>query len=188
MITRLRAAYSAQQLEEIYSRPYDHTKWEDHKIRVSATIHAARWLRDYAKVKTAADLSCGDGTILRELHLPRENCTYSDFVHVANHDLHGPIEHTIHQAPTADMLILSETLEHLNNPFEILTEARIKYRTLILTTPEGETGTNNPEHYWGWDRDDIRGMLDDAGFNPITSTILHTDVPGAYTYQIWGCT
>lgn len=186
MIKQLRPFYTPEQLPAIYSRPYNHTRWEDHKIRVRVTIDIARIICDHIKAETAADLSCGDGAILAGLQLPRENCIYGDFVRIPQLDYLGTIEDNITRIPDIDLFILSETLEHVEQPSQLLHNIRSKTRALILTTPEGETGDENPEHYWGWDRTDIRDMLTTTGFTPRTMTLLDPHVAGGYTYQIWG--
>ena len=38
MITQLRPFYSAEELSGIYTQPYNHTRWEDHIIRVSVKM------------------------------------------------------------------------------------------------------------------------------------------------------
>jgi hypothetical protein len=45
---------------------------------------------------------------------------------------------------------------------------------------------NNPEHYWGWDKDGIEELLVTSEWKPVLyrETILHS---GWYQFQIWGC-
>jgi len=193
MIRQLRPFYSAEELPGIYDHVYDHTRWEDHKIRVAATIHIARWMRDHMGAKSGADFSAGDGAILRGCGL--ERAVYGDFhadpyahpdeTWINGMNLEDP--EMWPQAVPTDLYICSETLEHVQDPQRLLRNIRQSASALVLSTPEGEEGDGNPEHYWGWDRHDIRGMLESAGWQPVVCTILDTAVPGGYTYQIWGC-
>ena len=186
MIRQLRPFYSPEELATVYTRPYDHTHWEDHIIRVSVTTHIARWMRDHVGAQSAADLSCGDGAILRGLDLSQS--LYGDLV-AAGHLTQdsGPLEQTLAGIGSVDLYILSETLEHVEDPALILREIRARAGALVLSTPEGEVGDENPEHYWGWDREDIQQLLAETGWIPVVSTLLNPQVPGGYTYQIWGC-
>lgn len=187
MITQLRPFYTPEERAAVYSRPYSHTRWEDHRIRVGVTIHVARWLRDHVGATTAADLSCGDGAILDGLHLPRGQCVYGDLVDAPGVDVVGPIEETILSVPYVDLFILSETLGHVEDPQLLLRKARVACYGIIVSTPVDEYTDHNPEHYWGWGVKDIRKMLIDANFNPTTLTLLDAQVPNGYTHQIWGC-
>lgn len=187
MIRQLRPFYTAEELPGIYDHVYDHTHWEDHKIRVATTIHIGRWLRDHVHAQSAADLSCGDGAILRGLDIP--DSLYGDFVAAPHVTVVGNLTDTVinGEGLLVDLYILSETLEHVEEPLTLLRALRNKAASLVLSTPEGEETDDNPEHYWGWNRHDIRWMLNSAGWEPVVCTILNTTVPGGYTYQIWGC-
>lgn len=188
MMRQLRPFHTPEQLAQIYARPYDHTRWEDHRIRVQVTIHTARWLRDHIQAKIVTDLSCGDGAILQGLSLPRERCVYGDLNSSVQVDFVGRIDETIITAPSSDLFILSETLEHVEDPMLLLSQIRQRHRSLIISTPVGEEGDGNQEHYWGWNVEDIRKLLIGAGFTLVNLTLLDPHVPGGYTYQIWGCT
>ena len=85
------------------------------------------------------------------------------------------------------MLFRSETIEHLDDPETTLSKIRTKTKALILSTPDGETGQSNPEHYWGWDMEGIRELLTSTGFSPAVSSRLEFIEPAfTYNYQIWG--
>lgn len=171
-------------LSALYTDTYDHTKWKDHITRVRLTASLASWFPD---VDSAADLSCGDGAILRYIndYMPIRVNHYGDMV--SGHEFTGPIEETLKSLPNVDLFILSETIEHLDDPDLVLRMLREKTRYLILSTPDGETGTDNPEHLWGWDTDGIREMLRASGFTPNTYTSLSFPINPYYTFQIWGC-
>ncbi len=94
------------------------------------------------------------------------------------------IEQTIHSIGQVDLFICSETVEHLDNPDQALADIREHAQMLVLSTPLAEFHAGNPQHYWGWDHDGVREMLEGAGWKPeLQRDVLH---PLAQ-FQIWGC-
>lgn len=181
MRLRLRPAYPAEKLADLYGQRYDHTRWHDHIVRVGVTVELVRKLCP-APV-SVADLSCGDGAIARELAAP--TTILGDLT--PGHYLCGPIEETVGLLPArVDLFILSETLEHLDDPDLVLRRIRAMARTLALSTPDGEITAANPEHYWGWTADDVKDMLCTAGWTPTIYEDLHVAATGT-RYQLWGC-
>lgn len=172
------------ELHSLYTEQYNHTRWKDHKVRVHSTIALAPWFTD---ARSGADLSCGDGAILKGISdlLGFEKTYFGDFVE--GYQFHGPIEETIRSLPYVDMFILSETLEHLDDPDDVLRRIRKACKYLILTTPDGEWTDANPEHVWGWDTDEVRKILTNAGFVPEVYQSLSFPSFGYYTFQMWGC-
>jgi hypothetical protein len=180
--TRLRPAYSADELAQLYATPHEHTRWADHVLRVITTIGVAQWMIGQYQCRSVADLSCGDATIARALNLPVT--VLGDLA--PGYDVRGPIEQTLDTLDPVDLFVCSETVEHLDDPDEVLRRIAGKADTLVLSTPIGETDTGNPEHYWGWDVEDVTDMLVGAGWS-ITTTVI-VKLPGwTYSYQIHGC-
>lgn len=179
--TRLRPAYTTEQLAEVYRTPHDHTRWADHHLRVDVTIEVARWMCRQHGLQTVSDLSCGDAAIANAL---TETAVLGDYA--PGYTYQGPIERTIDEIPPVDLFICSETIEHLDDPDMVLRKIRAKARCLVLSTPEGETGDSNPEHYWGWTSPDVEEMLRAAGFTPVVHNVLGLRET-VYDYQIWGC-
>lgn len=179
---RLRPAYTPEQLTEIYQTPHDHTRWEDHRIRVGATIEACKWFIRRGDVRTVGDLSCGDAAIARALDV--SHLVLGDFA--AGYDHTGPVEDMIEGIDPVDLYVCSETLEHLDVPETVLKQIRAKTRYLVLSTPVGAGQDANPEHYWSWDREDVEEMLTGAGFE--VEVYMPVDLrPAGYYYQfgIW---
>jgi hypothetical protein len=109
--------------------------------------------------------------------------TYGDFA--PGYPVHGPVEDTLPNLGTVDLLIMSETLEHLDDPDAVLRLARSACRTLVMSTPTNEWdahGDGNREHYWSWGLDDIAHMLLAAKFGDLTMRYLPL---GYYDYQLW---
>lgn len=185
MRIRLRPAPSPGELAAMYAVPHDHRRWEDHHYRVDITSAMASLMMPTGG--TVADLSCGNAWIAKRLQLERGAEPYlGDFAPGYEHT--GPIEKTIDEIPKVDLFILSETLEHLDDPEKVLRKIRAKTDALILSTPDGEADDQNPEHLWGWDSGAVREMLTCAGFRPYIHTTVDTRPAGyIYAYQIWAC-
>lgn len=177
---RLRPKYSDEELAAIYATPHDHTRWPDHVHRVEETIRLSNdWLNVYEAF--GADLSCGDGEILRRLNVMYR--IYGDYA--PGYAYQGPIEKTLEDLSYVDVFVLCETLEHLNDPVGVLKKIRKKTDRLILSTPD-TLDDDNHEHYWSWTRDDIAEILVIAGFRPDRyHSIRHPFMKNCYTYQLW---
>jgi len=177
---RLRPAYDEKALRRIYATPHDHTLWLDHKVRVAVTVALTRSLSGH--VPTAADLSCGDGAILRAIDADVRH--YGDYA--PGHERTGPVEETIHTLPTVDLYVCCETVEHLDDPDVVLKNIRAKAKTLVLSTPVDAWGDDNVEHLWAWDREAVESMLRVAGFEPLVYTALDLHpAGGTYQFGIW---
>jgi hypothetical protein len=179
---RLRPAHSPEALAALYAHPYDHRRWADHVRRVEATISAGLSLLNGHVPNAAADLSCGDGTILDAI--PSTRKIYGDLVSSHPLDMVGPIETTVQQIDTVDLLVNTETLEHLDNPDAVLKAIGEKAHMLLLSTPVNawEDG-DNTEHYWAWDTDTVSAMIAAAGFR----IVKYVELPLWYQFGVWGC-
>lgn len=175
---RLRPAWPADELARIYATPHDHRHWGDHQARVDVTIAVGCRLAGPG-VETAADLSCGNGSILSTL--PAQVRHFGDLA--PGYDITGPIEQTIFEIPDVDLFVCCETLEHLDDPDTVLKQIRDKTRMLLLSTPVDAWDDGNLEHYWAWDRNAVEHMLTTAGFQ----VAEYTEVAPSYRFGIWGC-
>lgn len=181
---RLRPAHTVEGLARIYAEPTNHFRWMDHRVRVAVTKVVAACCVDDA-VQAGADLSCGDGAILRGLNLPI--AYFGDYA--PGHEYTGPIEQTILKIPDVDLFVCTETIEHLDDPDTVLTQIGWKADRMVLSTPIDAWGDTNVEHYWAWDREAVEEMLAGAGFRPVVFTALDLR-PGnaaSYCFGIWGC-
>lgn len=180
---RLRPRHPDEDLKRIYAKPHDHTKWSDHLLRVDVTASIAQWMGGQYPHLSVADLSCGDAAIVHSLNFDESHL--GDFA--PGWQYTGPIEKTIHQIPNVAMFVCSETIEHLDDPDEVLYQIGQKADSLIVSTPIGETAdVGNVEHYWGWDTVDVVDMLENAGWDVVVSNVL--ELPGwTYDYQIHAC-
>lgn len=175
---RLRPAWSDAELAEMYAEPHDHRRWGDHEVRVSFTVASGLRLAGPG-VASAADLSCGNGSILEAM--PAAVKHYGDFA--PGYDITGPIERTIEQIPDVELFVCCETIEHLDDPDAVLKAIRAKTSLLLLSTPVDAWDDGNAEHYWAWDREAVEAMLTEAGF----TVRDYTEVAPSYRFGIWGC-
>ncbi len=199
MKTQLRPFWSDEELTKIYATPYDHTKWSDHKDRMAWIMRTLReqWPRTSAGDAyelAVADLSCGDAYIVHQLVEWGWVGKYElgDVVPTHHTTLIGSIDETIplltrvDGVPSFDLVVCTETIEHVRDPESILVGLRNVGHRLLLTTPidEAATGIDNPEHYWSFTVEDMRELLEDAGW-----TMRHFDRLATfwYEYQLWWC-
>jgi len=181
MITRLRPAYSPDELAKIYARPHDAGPLVDHQFRIADTVEHGT-SRGWRPWPSAADLSCGDGTILRSIRADQK--FYGDLA--PGYQFQGPLEQTIHEIPYVDLFVCCETLEHLDDPLATLKLIRGTCRFLLLSTPVDAGMDENPEHYWSWSRGDVEAMLAEAGFMDWTyRTSDHRAAGYRYCFGIW---
>jgi hypothetical protein len=184
---RLRPAHDAATLARLYARPYRSAeRGPDHVERVATTAGLVAGVMRRHQLSSLADLSAGDGELARTVGIlvPHTRLWLGDLVPAPGLDVTGPIEDTITSFRQVDLFLCSETLEHLDDPDRVLQQVRERARWLVCSTPIAEQGTGNPEHYWGWDADDVRAMLEDAGWEPQTFGFL-APRPTYYTYQLW---
>lgn len=183
MRRQLRPFWPPEQLTQIYANRYDHTRWEDHKLRIKVTQKRVQEAVFTHELQSVIDLSCGDGAIAQSLVGSVPRIVLGDIT--SGWEVTGPIMETIKTIPDAsfDLFICSETLEHVEDPDALVREIRRVAHFAFFSTPENETDAhNNPEHYWAWDKDELSHMLNDAGFSWAQWWTLPTDW---YTYQMW---
>src|SRR5262245_20743210 len=184
-IRRLRPTYAPLELREIYDHQYDHTQWPDHVMRVEATLDCIHAWTTPSMRRIVADLSCGDAEIAKRI-ADTKLLLLGDYVENDAYPYHGRIEHTVMLLGFVNLFILSETLEHIDDPWNLLHWIHDKSAYLLITTRLDEQTDDTPEHYWGWDEDGIRDLLRDTDCEPVNHIIFVPPVKDPYyTYQIW---
>ena len=195
MRIRLRPAHDPGKLAELYAKPHQHDRWPDHVLRVNETIKLIRDMFPKGVPNVVADLSCGDAAIVNALRTrwepignrPSPQVILGDIA--PGYEFTGPIEQTIREVSRVGLFVCCETLEHLDDPETVLAQIRAAADCLVLSTPDSEPDATNQEHYWSWGQDDVRAMLEAAGWKPELSRVVTWkdghDHP--WSYQIWGC-
>jgi len=188
MRCQLRPFYTPEQRAALYSRTYDHTRWPDHVERVAYTIAVLDRLgaelqaEELGATLSVADLSCGNGAIVKGSSHPWGRRVLSDIAAGG-----PPIQDAVAALKPVDVFVCSETLEHVEDPDALLAAIRGKARALLLTTPAGEADDSNPEHYWSWNVEDVADMLKRAGWDDRIVTTFTPRSVSLYTFQIWTC-
>lgn len=187
MIERVRDYPSAAELAAMYRHPTDASRWPEHVLRCELTIALAR---DRFPVRNVVvDLSAGDGRVARALST--REVVLGDLAAGEHLHLVGPLEQTIGELPPAfaDVFVLGETLEHVDDPELVLRLIRRHARGLVLSTPLNEPAGVNPEHVWRWDLDGIRELLDATGWHPTGTLTAELELgphwPAGYRVQVW---
>lgn len=183
---------------------YDYTNvarsndsWPDHQLRTLVTAAAIAWI----KPQSVIDPACGDGSIVlaadRQYGIERAWLSDLSQPSIAGlvERLEGahpnwsmaqtPIGRALEIAGEYDVIVLTEILEHLWNPDQLLKDAAKKARYLVASSPEMRPGQVdvNPEHQWMFDRDGYRGLLGGNGW--AIRQYTHLNFPYEYDFQIW---
>lgn len=185
MIKQLRPFHTPEFLAEMYARPHNHNLFgRGHYIRVELTKVLFHELCARVNAKTGADLSCGNGEIIKSF--PLDTTYLGDFA--PGYQLTGPLEETIKQISLVDVYVCSETLEHVEDPALVLSQIKEYSRSLMLTTPIENWEDSLAEHYWSWDREGVEVLLRNAGWEIITFVMFDSTVFGEpYKYGMWCC-
>jgi 2-polyprenyl-3-methyl-5-hydroxy-6-metoxy-1,4-benzoquinol methylase len=210
-VIRLRANYSDEELQRLYSPLYEPEKFQDHRLRLPTTSTLLSWAIDRHGLSTIADLACGNGAVVITAlkncaHKPQTvhlgDLSKENIDHVTTLKKYGQygmgtkviikqgkVENTIDSIEKVDIFVMSEILEHVDQPSELLKKVREKTRYLLLSTPSTEDNGSrdfNIEHLWSWNRTDILEMLLGAGFEPQIEEKLSFKEEGfPYDFQIW---
>lgn len=185
MIKQLRPFHSPEYLAEMYAQPHNHNLFgRGHYIRVELTKVLFKELCGSVNAKSGADLSCGNGEIIQSF--PLNDCFLGDFA--PGYRFTGPLDKTLKEIPKVDVYVCSETLEHVEDPKDILSKIRGRSKSLVLTTPIEKWDDTLAEHYWAWDREGIESLLEETGWRVTTYVAFDSTVFGEpYIYGMWCC-
>jgi SAM-dependent methyltransferase len=154
-----------------------HLEQEGHRDRL---IAASQFVLEAIKLggKEVVDLGCGDGGMLSLLKDSNVKCWGYDLspsnveyaVNVRKVDARYTDFHS-GDIKYADIAVLTEVLEHMEDPHEVVRSLPSKY--LIASSPYHETDLNHYEfHLWAWDEDGYRALLEQGGYKIINSQLM----------------
>lgn len=168
--------------------------WRDHVERLLVTGSVIAWLGP----DTVCDPACGDASVLEAAYRQRPFRTaFLGDISGPNIDALDPSfpvasalcapadEMLATLASPVDCIVLTEILEHLEDPDALLRLARAKGKMLVASSPCNEAAdSDNAEHLWRFDIDGYAGMLIEAGWT-ITSLNVLSWPNYPYQFQIW---
>ena len=186
-----------------YQVKRDNFSWADHVLRVQLTGALISWFAP----DTILDPACGDGTIVAAAHRARPiaaarmaDLSRPNFYFVGS-EMRGilpdnlsvacqSIEETLAEDRNYDVVVLTEILEHVEDPVAILRMARQRANVVIASSPlimDNGQIDDNPEHLWQFDAPGYEEMLIEGGWQPIAFAPVHL-VPKQFIYdfQLWG--
>lgn len=172
-------------------------EWPDHRMRALVTGSMLAWMRP----DTVLDPACGDGSVVKVAHHLLETSGGIQLV-VLNDAGQPNIEamewlpptwesgvRDLHETMTDErpfqVIVLTEILEHLEDPDLILRLAADKAQRLLVSSPEMRSGQvdHNPEHLWMFDGEGYEQMLNEAGWKVTQKT--HLTFRSEYDFQIY---
>ena len=178
----------------------DNYVWPDHILRVHLTAALIAWLQP----DTVLDPACGDGTIVAAAHRVRPivaarlaDISKPNFYYVGS-QMRGvlpdqmqvqcqSLEASLAMPFVYDLIVLTEILEHVEDPVAILRMARAKARYVVASSPlfiDDSVIDDNAEHLWQFDAQGYGDMLNEAGWQEIAFIPVH--LPDfMYDFQIW---
>jgi hypothetical protein len=175
--------------------------WPDHIHRLLTTGALIAWHRP----EQVLDPACGDGSIVEAAHRihPIKYAGLSDISapSIEALDVSFPHEKHVEDVETClrinlgrmrpwDMVVLTEFLEHVPDPVDILRGARLVATNLVASSPcmrPGQSDESNPEHLWQFDMKGYGEMLEEAGWTPTSHGLFALD-GFPYDFQLWSAT
>jgi hypothetical protein len=99
----------------------------------------------------------------------------------------GRCDVLLERTKSFDLVVLTEILEHLEDPDTTLRLARKSASVLVASSPvmRPSQRDENPEHVWMFDKEGYEEMLRDSGWRPFQYTFLRFE--SIYDFGIWVC-
>jgi SAM-dependent methyltransferase len=151
-----------------------------HRPRLERAAEFVRMVTDRQPVKdrTVSDLGCGDGGLLSLLAGPGEISAWGYDFAPANAagwtergvsafalDVFGV---DIQRVQFGTVTVMTEVLEHLEDPHGVLRWVRGNSRFLVCSSPWNENQNNHcEEHAWAWDLEGYAAMIQAAGWTVV---------------------
>lgn len=152
---------------------------------------------------TVCDPACGDATVVMQAHKisPIQHAILGDLSPTTLHEIvprdlpfsnerHvSDVYVTVGNLDQVDAIVLTEIIEHLEDPDALLRLAATKASWLVASSPIVPDGNDHTEqHLWAFDVEGYREMLVESGWTPkVWMTANCEDHPYASGFQVWGC-
>lgn len=162
-----------------------HLEQDAHRGRIELARDLIVWYASGVRtpIVHVVDLGCGDGGLLQLLQPyehgdPRIDATGYDFAPAnvagwADRLVDGQTLDFIkdwEKIELADLYVLTEVLEHLEEPHEAVRRVAERGAALVCSSPWIEhEGSIDGSHAWAWDMPGYIAMLEGAGFNVVRS-------------------
>lgn len=147
--------------------------WEQpvHRTRLETAL---RFVLE-AHVRSVIDLGCGDGGLVAQFKAAGLDVRGYDFQpsNIAGWKERGILDctypldfvHNWTSVPYADAYVITECLEHLADPHEMVRRIFARGAVIVASSPHTEHQHSHDEcHAWAWDMAGYRAMIEDAGF------------------------
>jgi hypothetical protein len=153
----------------------NHLKQKSHRPRMMQALEYTKEAINLGAT-TVVDLGCGDGGFLSLLHSCDIQCWGYDIT-PNNVDFARNVRNVDARLTNfkgndivyGDVAILTEVLEHLEDPHGVIKSLPCKY--LIASSPFNENDKNHPPyHIWAWDEEGYQKMISDNGYTILKNT------------------
>jgi len=171
----------------IYVKGFDHFNNYAHNLLMQVAAGLLKYLLRFKsnEIKKIIDLGCGNGGFLKYViddkrewvgyDLCKANCELA----VKKFENRGNVKiiykDFLECDINADLIIITEVLEHLINPHDLLKKINSKY--ILASIPLGETPEKrvgrgkNRIHLWGWDEQGFKDLFINNNWKIKTYTI-----------------
>lgn len=161
-----------------------HIDQTGHALRLLIAASMAEYLRKFCNVNSIVDLGCGDGGLAEYLthKLDFENVLGYDFtpanVNFALNERNVKVKNenfleNIEKITNVDLTIMTEVLEHVEDPYDIVKKISSPY--IIASSPSNETiNVYDSSHRWVWDEEGYIELFERNKFRIIDKVYTNT--------------
>jgi 2-polyprenyl-3-methyl-5-hydroxy-6-metoxy-1,4-benzoquinol methylase len=169
-----------------------HAEQGIHQSRMQAVVKMANLFLSEHACRGVVDLGAGDGGMLQMLQdsqrihrvhfwgydLQENNVDHARYVRNVDVRYKDFVEEPIEWA---DLTLITECLEHLENPHGMVQRIGENSKAIIASSPARETAESHDAcHAWCWDEIGYRSLIEQGGF----TVMNHQLVEGEYSFQV----